>query len=60
MLTAFRYYSNTTLWPRLSQLVYATDEISKGLYAEVIPLGSIGKFQFHRLAPYYMVSDSNT
>ncbi|KAI4676045.1 uncharacterized protein J4E84_009661 [Alternaria hordeiaustralica] len=36
-----QYYSNATLWPRLSQLIYATDEISKGLYAEVLPLGTI-------------------
>ncbi|KAF2640031.1 MFS general substrate transporter [Massarina eburnea CBS 473.64] len=36
-----QYYSNATLWPRLSQLLYASDEISKGLYAEVLPLGSI-------------------
>ncbi|KAF2195147.1 MFS general substrate transporter [Zopfia rhizophila CBS 207.26] len=26
---------------RLSQLLYASDEISKGLYAEVLPLGSV-------------------
>lgn len=37
-----QYYSNATLWTRLSQLLYATDEISKGLYAEVLPLGSVG------------------
>lgn len=36
-----QYYSNATLWNRLSQLLYATDEISKGLYAEVLPLGSV-------------------
>ncbi|KAF2005813.1 MFS general substrate transporter [Amniculicola lignicola CBS 123094] len=36
-----QYYSNATLWPRLSQLLYAKDEISKGLYAEVLPLGSV-------------------
>ncbi|KAF2269119.1 MFS general substrate transporter [Lojkania enalia] len=36
-----QYYSNATLWPRLSQLLYASDEISKGLYSEVLPLGSI-------------------
>jgi hypothetical protein len=36
-----QYYSNATLWPRLSQLLYASDEISKGLYAEVLPLGSV-------------------
>ncbi|USP80017.1 hypothetical protein yc1106_07291 [Curvularia clavata] len=36
-----QYYSNATLWPRLSQLIYAHDEISKGLYAEVLPLGTI-------------------
>ncbi|KAF2025440.1 hypothetical protein EK21DRAFT_103971 [Setomelanomma holmii] len=30
-----------TLWLRLSQLVYASDEISKGLFAEVLPLGTI-------------------
>lgn len=36
-----QYYSNATLWPRLSQLLYASDEISKGLYSEVLPLGSV-------------------
>lgn len=36
-----QYYSNATLWPRLSQLLYASDEISKGLYALVLPLGTI-------------------
>ncbi|ORY01051.1 fungal trichothecene efflux pump [Clohesyomyces aquaticus] len=36
-----QYYSNATLWTRLSQLLYASDEISKGLYAEVLPLGTI-------------------
>lgn len=36
-----QYYSNATLWNRLSQLLYATDEVSKGLYAEVLPLGTI-------------------
>jgi hypothetical protein len=36
-----QYYSNATLWNRLSQLLYASDEISKGLYAEVLPLGTI-------------------
>lgn len=36
-----QYYSNATLWNRLSQLIYASDEISKGLYAEVLPLGTI-------------------
>lgn len=36
-----QYYSQATLWPRLSQLIYASDEISKGLYAEVLPLGTI-------------------
>jgi hypothetical protein len=40
-VVGMQYYSNATLWPRLSQLIYATDEISKGLYAETIPLGSI-------------------
>lgn len=39
-----QYYSNATLWNRLSQLLYAGDEISKGLYAEVLPLGTIRKF----------------
>jgi hypothetical protein len=37
-----QYYSNATLWNRLSQLLYANDEISKGLFAEVLPLGTIG------------------
>ena len=36
-----QYYSNATLWTRLSQLLYASDEVSKGLYAEVLPLGSV-------------------
>lgn len=36
-----QYYSNATLWTRLSQLLYAGDEISKGLYAEALPLGTI-------------------
>ncbi|KAF2743842.1 MFS general substrate transporter [Sporormia fimetaria CBS 119925] len=36
-----QYYSNATLWNRLSQLLYASDEISKGLYASVLPLGTI-------------------
>ncbi|PSN64768.1 MFS general substrate transporter [Corynespora cassiicola Philippines] len=36
-----QYYSNATLWNRLSQLLYAGDEVSKGLYAEVLPLGTI-------------------
>jgi Fungal trichothecene efflux pump (TRI12) len=31
----------STQWARLSQLLYATDDISKGLYAEVLPLGTI-------------------
>lgn len=38
-----QYYSNATLWNRLSQLLYANDEISKGLYASVLPLGSVRK-----------------
>lgn len=38
---SMQYYSNATLWPRLSQLIYATDEISKGLYSEALPLGTI-------------------
>lgn len=40
-IVGMQYYSNATLWPRMSQLVYATDEISKGLYSEVVPLGTI-------------------
>jgi hypothetical protein len=36
-----QYYSNATLWNRLSQLLYAGDEVSKGLYGEVLPLGSV-------------------
>ncbi|CAK7221376.1 hypothetical protein SBRCBS47491_004509 [Sporothrix bragantina] len=36
-----QYYSSATLWTRMSQLLYANGAISKGLYAEVIPLGSI-------------------
>ncbi|CAA9957232.1 AraJ Arabinose efflux permease [Pyrenophora teres f. maculata] len=36
-----QYYSQATLWPRLSQLIYASNEVSKGLYAEVLPLGTI-------------------
>ena len=41
-----QYYSNATLWTRLAQLLYASDEISKGLYAEVLPLGSVGMSEF--------------
>lgn len=44
-VAGMQYYSNATLWPRLSQLLYATDEISKGLYSEVVPLGTIGKLR---------------
>lgn len=44
-----QYYSNATLWPRLSQLLYATDEISKGLFAEVLPLGTISEWTCIRL-----------
>ncbi|KAF2837083.1 MFS general substrate transporter [Patellaria atrata CBS 101060] len=40
-VAGMQYYSNATLWNRLSQLLYASDEISKGLYAEVLPLGSV-------------------
>ena len=40
-ITGMQYYSQATLWPRLSQSLYATDEISKGLYAETLPLGTI-------------------
>ena len=40
-IVGMQYYSNATLWPRLSQLLYASDEISKGLYASVVPLGTI-------------------
>ncbi|PGH21416.1 hypothetical protein AJ80_03207 [Polytolypa hystricis UAMH7299] len=40
-IAGVQYYSNATLWNRLSQLLYASDEISKGLYAEVLPLGTI-------------------
>jgi hypothetical protein len=36
-----QYYSNATLWNRLSQLLYAGDEVSKGLYGEVLPLGTV-------------------
>lgn len=43
-ISGMQYYSNATLWNRLSQLLYATDELSKGLYAEVLPLGTISKF----------------
>lgn len=42
-----QYYSNATLWTRLSQLLYASDEISKGLYAEALPLGTIRKHLRH-------------
>ncbi|KAF2703099.1 MFS general substrate transporter [Pleomassaria siparia CBS 279.74] len=38
---SMQYYSNATLWNRLSQLLYAGDEISKGLYGEVLPLGTV-------------------
>jgi hypothetical protein len=40
-ITGMQYYSNATLWNRLSQLLYAKTEIQKGLYAEVLPLGTI-------------------
>lgn len=40
-IAGMQYYSNATLWPRLSQLLYATDAISKGTYAETLPLGTI-------------------
>lgn len=40
-ITGMQYYSNATLWPRLSQLLYAHDDIAKGLYSEVLPLGTI-------------------
>jgi hypothetical protein len=40
-IAGMQYYSNATLWPRLSQLLYATDSISKGMYAETLPLGTI-------------------
>ncbi|KAF2397466.1 MFS general substrate transporter [Trichodelitschia bisporula] len=40
-ITGMQYYSSATLWNRLSQLLYTTDEISKGLYGEVLPLGTI-------------------
>lgn len=43
-VVGMQYYSNAVLWPRLSQLIYASDEISRGLYAEVIPLGSISEW----------------
>ena len=36
-----QYYSQATLWPRLSQLIHASDKVSKGLYAEFLPLGTI-------------------
>lgn len=49
-VVGMQYYSNATLWPRLSQLLYATDEISKGLYAEVVPLGTIRERQYPELA----------
>ncbi|KAF2118292.1 fungal trichothecene efflux pump [Lophiotrema nucula] len=36
------YYSMNVLWPRQSQLLYTgPDPIVKGLYAEIIPLGSV-------------------
>lgn len=40
-VAGMQYYSNATLWSRLSQLIYASDEISKGLFAECLPLGSV-------------------
>lgn len=52
-----QYYSNATLWNRLSQLLYASDEISKGLYAEVLPLGTIGK---HTVHPCLLMQIANT
>lgn len=36
-----QYYSSASLFPRLSQTIYSTGLISNGLYACVIPLGSI-------------------
>lgn len=49
-IVGMQYYSNATLWPRMSQLVYATDEISKGLYSEVVPLGTIRTY--HQLESF--------
>lgn len=43
-VVGMQYYSNAILWPRLSQLLYATGPISRGLYSCVIPLGSICKY----------------
>ncbi|KAH6670783.1 fungal trichothecene efflux pump [Halenospora varia] len=40
-ISGMQYYSNAVLWPRMSQLLWASDEISKGLYGECIPLGSM-------------------
>ncbi|KAF9885144.1 hypothetical protein FE257_000670 [Aspergillus nanangensis] len=40
-VAGMQYYSNATLWTRLSQLLYAGDEVSKRLYAEAMPLGTI-------------------
>lgn len=54
-VVGMQYYSNATLWPRMSQLLYATDEISKGLYAEVVPLGTIRTF-IHSLVLNFLLT----
>ncbi|KAH6884170.1 hypothetical protein B0T10DRAFT_531385 [Thelonectria olida] len=41
IVVGMQCYSNATLWRRMSQLLYVTDEIPKGLYAEMVPLGTI-------------------
>jgi MFS family permease len=39
------YYAMNVLWPRQSQLLFTgPDPIIKGLYAEMIPLGTISKY----------------
>ncbi|KAF2667141.1 MFS general substrate transporter [Microthyrium microscopicum] len=40
-IAGMQYYSQATLWPRMSQLVYATTDIQKGLYGEALSLGTI-------------------
>jgi hypothetical protein len=39
------YYAMNVLWPRQSQLLFTgPDPITKGLYSEMIPLGTISMF----------------
>lgn len=40
-ISGMQYYSNAVLWPRMSQLLWANGDISKGLYSSSLPLGTI-------------------